>query len=78
MVFAVRYILKNYKNESSIKNFPELGCANLGVILDKNKCFELRYWSIESLDSFLIEQKLKAIRTKAIADKKLEPSWMKP
>jgi len=25
-----------------IKNFPELGCANLGAILDKNKCFELR------------------------------------
>jgi hypothetical protein len=24
------------------KNFPELGYANLGVILDKNKCFELR------------------------------------
>ena len=25
-----------------IKKFPELGCANLGAILDKNKCFELR------------------------------------
>ena len=26
----------------SINNFHQLGCENLGVILDKNKCFELR------------------------------------
>lgn len=25
-----------------IENFPEMGCANLGVILDKKKCTELR------------------------------------
>jgi hypothetical protein len=30
------------KKDLSLNNFPELGCADLGMILNKNKCAELR------------------------------------